>query len=64
MDKHGYDWEAFLVTTDDDYILTTFHILGKSGEKKTKKSKATVLMQHGAQIDAAAWVGDAYGKPF
>lgn len=29
MDKYGYDWEAKKVTTADDYILTTFHVLGK-----------------------------------
>ena len=28
MNKFGYDWEPMTVTTDDDYILTTFHILG------------------------------------
>lgn len=31
MDEWGYDWEAFKVHTDDHYILTTFHILGKTG---------------------------------
>ena len=29
MDLYGYTWEAFEVTTDDDFILTTFHITGK-----------------------------------
>ena len=29
MDKLGYDWEAFKVHTEDHYILSTFHILGK-----------------------------------
>lgn len=29
MDIHaGYEWEAMEVTTEDDYILTTFHIKG------------------------------------
>ena len=28
MDHYKYTWEAFEVTTDDDYILTTFHITG------------------------------------
>ena len=31
MEKHGYYWEAMRVTTADDYILTTFHVLGKIG---------------------------------
>ena len=32
MTSQGYDWEPIKVTTDDGYILTTFHILGKTGE--------------------------------
>ena len=32
MDFYGYDWEAIKVTTDDGYILTTFHV---TGNKKT-----------------------------
>ena len=31
MDGFGYSWEPFEVTTDDGYILTTFHITGKVG---------------------------------
>ena len=31
MDKFGYDWEAVKVLTEDHYILSTFHILGKKG---------------------------------
>ncbi len=34
MDKWGYDWEAHKVTTEDDYILTTFHVTGKTGKAK------------------------------
>jgi len=30
MNQYGYDWEAFKVHTEDQYILTTFHVLGKS----------------------------------
>ena len=46
MTKHGYDWEPMTVTTDDDYILTTFHILGKSGQDRSAKasSAGTVLI--------------------
>ena len=35
MDNWGYDWDAIKVHTDDHYILTTFHILGKSGSEHT-----------------------------
>jgi len=31
MTKYGYDWEPMTVTTEDDYVLTTFHITGKTG---------------------------------
>ena len=32
MTKYGYDWEPVNVTTEDNFILTTFHVLGKTGE--------------------------------
>ena len=32
MTSQGYDWEPIKVTTEDGYILTTFHILGKTGQ--------------------------------
>jgi len=28
MKKYGFDWEPVKVTTDDGYILTTFHVTG------------------------------------
>ena len=31
MAAWGYDWEAHKVTTEDGYVLTTFHIVGKDG---------------------------------
>ena len=43
MNEYGYDWEAFKVHTDDHYILTTFHILGKRGEERSDESQGTVL---------------------
>ena len=64
MKQYGYDWEAFKVTTDDNYILTTFHILGKTGKDRPIPLKIPVLCQHGAMIDGASWLGDADGKPF
>ena len=55
MSKFGYDWEPLTVTTDDDYILTTFHILGKSGEARDG-SAGTVLVQHGDLEDGTSWI--------
>ena len=49
MDNFGYEWEAFKVHTEDHYILSTFHILGKKGETRVpaSQSKGSVLCQHG-----------------
>ena len=46
MEQWGYDWEAHKVHTDDKYILTTFHILGRTGEPRAD-TYATVLCNHG-----------------
>ena len=64
MEKWGYTWEAFDVTTKDGYILTTFHITGTVEGGPFKPDKSTVLIQHGALQDAASWI-DQYqvGKP-
>lgn len=35
MSKWGYAWEAHQVETEDNYILTTFHILSKHAESNT-----------------------------
>ena len=47
MDRYGYDWEAFKVHTEDQYILTTFHVLGKTGQARNAVSRDSVLVQHG-----------------
>jgi len=61
MDNWGYDWEAHTVHTEDHYILTTFHVLGKTA---AAESKGTVLCQHGDYEDAALWLATFDGKPF
>ena len=63
MDKWGYTWEAFEVTTEDDYILTTFRITGKVGETAFSPTKGAVLIQHGYTMDAANWISDYTTKP-
>ena len=50
MDQWGYDWESHQVTTDDDYILTTFHVVGKKGSSQ-KATQGSVLIQHGHTED-------------
>ena len=67
MSWFGYDWESKQVTTDDDYILTTFHILGKTGQPRPDSHKASVLLMHGAYIDGPVffnYVDGGYGKSF
>ena len=56
MNKHGYDWEAFKVTTEDRYVLATYHVIGQSGKEKAAKNRGTVLIQHGNYQDGAFWM--------
>ena len=55
MDRYDFTWEAKKVTTDDGYILTTFHITGNADGEFTP-TKGSVLVQHGGTEDAALWV--------
>lgn len=53
------------MTTEDGYILTTFHILGKTGVARPEISSGSVLIQHGDFQDGTSWLegfGDA--QPF
>lgn len=56
MTKYNYTWEAFKVTTEDGYVLTTFHITGKTDTGQFTPDKDPVLLQHGNTGDAAAWL--------
>ena len=69
MDKWGYAWEAFKVHTEDRYIISTFHILGKKGEQPSNGfqsgSRGTVLCQHGDFQDGTIWMSYfLFGAPF
>ena len=64
MDKFGYDWEAMKVTTDDDYILSTFHVLGKTGSESNAASQGSVLIQHGDFEDGTSMMENFDGTPF
>ena len=64
MEQWGYDWEPVKVTTEDGYILTTFHVLGKLGETRDATSAGTVLIQHGDQEDGSSWLGNYETEPF
>ena len=54
----GYTWEAVKVTTEDGFILTTFHVTGNSSGPFTP-SQPPVLIQHGDYGDGAEWM-DGY----
>ena len=51
------------MTTADDYILTTFHITGTQEGGKFEPTKESILVQHGYESDAAAWINDYHSKP-
>ena len=56
MDMWGYTWEPYEVTTDDGYILTTFHITGKKdGTVENDPNKPTVIFNHGLYGEALNW---------
>ena len=67
MDQFGYDWEAVKVHTEDKYILSTFHILGKTGAEREEleSSPGTVLIQHGDRQDGTSFMSNfESGLPF
>ena len=63
MHHWGYSWEAFTLTTEDAYILTTFHITGREGHKvEPDPALNPVLMMHGQGCDATSWVDPSWGQ--
>ena len=68
METWGYTWEPLKVTTDDGYILTTFHITGKVDSEPVKPldTLGSVVIQHGLFQDAASWLSnyEEPNKPF
>ena len=56
MSKWGYEWEAIKVPTEDGFILTTFHVTGKTGETVKKDDDLMpVVFMHGLSADATTW---------
>ena len=51
----NYTWEAVKVTTEDGFILTTFHVTGKASGPFTP-TLPPVLIQHGDYGDGAEWM--------
>ena len=52
------------MTTEDGFILTLFHLTGTTATGDFNPSRGSVLLQHGATMDAATWIaGYTIGKP-
>ena len=49
----SYTWEAISVTTDDNYILTMFHVWN---DEKRDSTKGPVLFQHDLAMDGTNWL--------
>ena len=47
-----YEWEPITVTTEDDYILTLFHVWNP---EVRDENKSPVHFQRGATGDATGW---------
>ena len=62
MSKHGFTWEPLEVTTEDGFILTTFHITGNQNGKFTS-TQPPVLLMHGDYSDGARWLAGLAGLP-
>ena len=50
----GYEWEPIIVTTEDDYVLTMFHIWNP--ETRDAENQGPILLQHGLGMDGVSWI--------
>ena len=44
MERWGYTWEPFKVTTEDGFVLTTFRVTGTKADGPFKPTKGSVLI--------------------
>jgi len=64
MAWYGFTWEAIKVTTEDNFILTTFHVTGTDADGPFTPTRPPVLIQHGDYSDGAYWLnGYTSGEP-
>ena len=47
-------YEIYKTTTEDEFVLTLFRLLPKTDTPPPKKG--TVLLQHGASMEALSWI--------
>ena len=57
MNKEGYTWEAYPLTTEDGWNLTLFRLTGREDGRVEHDGKhhAPVLITHGLSMDAVSW---------
>ena len=55
--EEGLTFYPHRVETEDNYILTVFHVYPSKEEDDTKqmRTKGTVLLQHGGSMDGQSW---------
>ena len=63
MDEYGYTWDAFEVTTEDDYIVSAFRITGTTENGPITPTKESLLIMHGHSQDATSWIEDYKRQP-
>ena len=57
MNKEGYTWEAYPLTTEDGWNLTLFRLTGREDGRVEHDGRphAPVLITHGLSWDALSW---------
>ena len=57
MRMWGYTWEPYTLTTEDDYILTTFRITGNKNKEVTPDPELNpIVIMAGLGGDATSWI--------
>lgn len=60
---YGYTWEAYEITTEDSYKLTTFRIKSKIGHHiEPDEALNPVVLMNGLACDAVSWVSPSWGE--
>ena len=65
MARYGYSWEPIELTTDDGYLLTTFHITGNGNQASTilDEDRIPIVIMNGLGSDAESWLNWYDGIP-
>ena len=64
MNRLGYTYDAWEVTTDDGYILTTFHVTSNKNKVVTPNPDLQpVMLMHGLGCDSTMWIYGDWDEP-